>query len=120
MPSATGELLDELMAHHRTEQRPWGLMCWLDAPGRDVTVKYLFVRAGERTSLQRHDRKDELLVVVGGGGYVEAGGVRDTSEVIRVRPGVVHRVTGPLAYLEVSTFDDGSDTVRLSDDYGRL
>jgi hypothetical protein len=38
---------------------------------------------------------------------------------VRISPGVVHRVTGPLVYLEVSTYDDDTDTERLADDYGR-
>ena len=46
-------------------------MRWLDAPGQDLTVKCLTVKEGKRTSLQRHDRKDELLVIIGGTGYVE-------------------------------------------------
>src|SRR5438034_7379854 len=104
MPSPAADLLDELAAHCRTDQRPWGFMRWIDAPGHDLTVKYLTVRAGERTSLQWHDRKDELLVVLGGTGSVEAGGQSYDGEcLVRIRPGTPHRVTGPLAYLEVSS-----------------
>lgn len=115
-------LLDELSAHYRADRRPWGTMLWLDAPGRDLTVKYLAVAEGQRTSLQRHDRKDELILVAGGTGFIEAGQEihRDCAgTLIRIRPGTVHRVTGPLAYLEVSAYDDGTDTIRLADDYGR-
>lgn len=118
MPSSTADLLSELEAHHRVVQRPWGSMRWLDAPGHDLTVKYLTVEDGQRTSLQRHDRKDELLIVLGGTGYVEAGG-ETCGGTVRIRPGVPHRVTGPLAYLEVSAYDDDTDTIRLADDYGR-
>jgi mannose-6-phosphate isomerase-like protein (cupin superfamily) len=119
MPSPTAELLDELMVHCRTEERPWGFMCWLDAPGQDLTVKYLSVKDGQRTSLQRHEHKDELLILLGGSGHVEAGGRVCRSDMVRISPGVVHRVTGPLVYLEVSTYDDDTDTERLADDYGR-
>jgi mannose-6-phosphate isomerase-like protein (cupin superfamily) len=120
MPSPTADLLDALAAHDRTEERPWGLMRWLDAPEGDLTVKYLTVKQGKRTSLQRHDRKDELLIIIGGAGYVEADGELRGSGCVRIKPGVLHRVTGPLTYIEVSTYDDDADTVRLADDYARL
>ena len=119
MPSPAGDLLGELAASQRLEQRPWGSMLWLDAPGHDVTVKHLRVAAGERTSRQRHVYKDELLVIIGGGGFVEAGAETFRAGAVRIWPGTVHRVTGPLEYLEVSTYDDGADTVRLEDDYDR-
>jgi len=121
MPSSTGDLLDELMLHVHTDVRPWGFMRALDAPGCDITVKYLAVSDGSRTSLQRHDRKDELLFILHGSGYVEVGDATywASKTVVRIPPGTVHRVTGPLTYLEVSSYDDGTDTVRLEDDYGR-
>lgn len=121
MPSATADLLDELVVHHRTEHPPWGFMHWLDAPSHDLTVKYLSVAKGKRTSLQRHAHKDELLIIVSGMGRIEAGGLTygGVGMKVRIWPGTVHRVTGPLSYLEVSTYDDGSDTIRLEDDYGR-
>ncbi len=125
MPSPTADLLDALLglAHYRTELPPWGFMHWLDAPTRDLTVKYLVVMENERTSLQLHQRKDELLIILSNGGeldgFVEADGKRCTGNAVRIRPGTPHRVTGPLSYIEVSTYDDGTDTVRLEDDYGR-
>ena len=126
MPSSTADLLDALTgpAHYRSEITPWGFMYWLDVPTRDLTIKYLTVMEGQRTSLQVHQRKDELLIVFSSGvldsdGFVEADGERCTGRIVRIRPGVPHRVTGPLAYIEVSTYDDGTDTTRLEDDYGR-
>lgn len=119
MPFSTADLLDEL--EHRAEDRPWGAMHCLDAPAHDLTVKYLTVRQGQRTSLQRHDRKDELLIILGGTGYIEVGTSQHGGEgcVVRIRPGLVHRAVGALTFLEVSTYDDNTDTVRLTDDYGR-
>jgi mannose-6-phosphate isomerase-like protein (cupin superfamily) len=93
-------------------------MHWLDAPSHDLTVKYMFVARGSRTSLQQHQRKDELLIVLFGSGYIEVGAERHIG-MARIRPGVPHRVTGELSYLEVSTYDDDTDTTRLEDDYGR-
>ncbi len=122
MPWPVAELLDELTAHPHFDLRPWGFMRCLDAPGRDLTVKYLVVRGGRRTSLQKHDHKDELLILLTGDGWAEAGGTRYdgiNGSLVRIPPGTVHRVTGPLTYLEISTYDDGTDTIRLEDDYGR-
>jgi mannose-6-phosphate isomerase-like protein (cupin superfamily) len=122
MPSHTGELLDALMAGQQVDHRPWGFMHCLGASSHDLTIKYLAVRMGERTSEQYHKLKDELLVIIGGTGHVYAadqGRVSGAGAMVRIRPGVVHRVTGWLTYLEVSTYDDGTDTVRVSDDYDR-
>ena len=113
MPS----LLDELTA--KFDRRPWGYMRILDAPENNVTIKYLVVQAAHRTSLQKHEHKDELLFVLAGGGWVELNGVVHSGGVVRIYPGDEHRVTGPLVYLEVSSYDDGTDTIRLEDDYGR-
>jgi mannose-1-phosphate guanylyltransferase/mannose-6-phosphate isomerase len=102
-------------------ERPWGFMRALNAPKANLTVKYLCVHNGERTSLQYHKHKDELLFIINGSGFVDVGGERyeGAGLPVRIKPGVVHRVTGPLVYLEVSSCDDGTDTIRLSDDYGR-
>lgn len=104
------------------DERPWGYMRAVHVPGRDLTVKYLYVREGHRTSLQYHERKDEWLLVIDGTGCVET----DTGDecagaghFIHIPPGRVHRVTGPLSYMEISTYDAGDDTIRLEDDYGR-
>ena len=114
--------LDELAGSYREVWRPWGVMRWLDAPGHDLTVKHLHVEDGHRTSLQRHDRKDELIVITGGGGFIDVAGTRWHGEgcAVRILPGWDHRVTGPLDYLEISSYDDGADTIRLADDYGRV
>jgi mannose-6-phosphate isomerase-like protein (cupin superfamily) len=120
MPSPTGKLLDSLMLHTRAGQdRPWGWMRWWDAPGHDLTIKHLTVREGHRTSLQLHQRKDELLIFLDGTGHVEIGDRCYVGGMIRIPPGTKHRVVGPLSYLEVSTYDDDTDTTRLEDDYGR-
>jgi mannose-1-phosphate guanylyltransferase/mannose-6-phosphate isomerase len=121
MPSPTADLLAQLLASGRTDHRPWGFMRCFDDPHHDLTIKYLTVQEGHRTSMQRHDRKDELLIILSGGGNVEAGEVTlgGDGAMVRIRPGVAHQVVGPLVYLEVSTYDDDTDTTRLEDDYGR-
>lgn len=118
-PSSTDKLLDQLAATHRTDLRPWGVMRWLDAPDHNLTVKYLTVSPGHRTSLQVHKIKDELLIVLEGSGYVDVDGMQYGGGLVRIHPGTPHRVTGPLTYLEISSYDDDTDTYRLEDDHGR-
>lgn len=118
-PSGAADLLDQLFESHRTDLRPWGVMRWMDAPRSNVTIKYLTVMAGARTSFQVHKIKDELLIILEGSGYVDVDGMQYGGGLIRIHPGTPHRVTGPLSYLEVSSYDDDTDTYRLEDDYGR-
>jgi mannose-6-phosphate isomerase-like protein (cupin superfamily) len=121
MPSPADDLLGILADSCQDERRPWGTMRSLGSRAHGLTVKYLQVEQGHRTSLQRHNHKDELIVVLGGTGCIEAGHRIHSGDgcVVRITPGVIHRVTGPLSYLEVSTYDDGTDTIRLHDDYDR-
>lgn len=106
---------------------PWGEWSGVTVPEFDFTVKHLRVNAGERTSLQVHRVKYETIIVLSADatGFVETAAaegspltVRD-GVIIHIQPGMVHRVTGPLEYLEISTADDARDTYRLADDYGR-
>ena len=122
---SVADLLDELEQHVLRDTRPWGWMQTLNAPDSNLTVKYLHVRNGQRTSLQKHEHKDELLFILHGAGYVEVHDslgwqlVSRPDVVVRIKPGMLHRVGGPLTYLEVSSYDNGLDTIRIEDDYGR-
>lgn len=121
-PSSVGDLLTELMVREHEDHRPWGYMRVLDSIDHNLTIKFLKVQNGARTSLQHHAHKDELLYILDDlGGWVEAYDRRydKAGTLIRIRPGVVHRVTGPLEYLEISSYDAGDDTIRLEDDYER-
>lgn len=123
MQSSTAELLNTLVRNgFARDSRPWGIMMSVCSLDDDLTVKYITVADGKRTSLQYHRYKDELLIMLVGMGFVEVDGVirsvRD-GHFIRIAPGVLHRVTGPLSYLEVSTYDNDTDTIRVEDDFGR-
>lgn len=108
--------------------KPWGFERELSHYGPDFTVKYLRVNDGARTSLQVHERKIEMIFILhrdpDNGGFVETAPavgielIKREERLILISPGMPHRVTGPLEYLEVSTVQ-GNDVVRLSDDYGR-
>lgn len=103
--------------------KPWGWERTLSV-GKYALIKMLHVKAGARTSLQRHNFKDEVMVPLLTdpieGGFVTVDDVQYSAlhGAIRVLPGMVHRVTGPLTYFEVSTYHP-NDVVRLEDDYGR-
>ncbi len=128
MPLPTAELLDSLVRNRnefKMDKRPWGIMTCLGTRDYDITVKRILIASSSRTSMQYHERKDELLVIMDGTGYVliDEGNVRGEhhgiGRYVRIKPGTRHRVVGPLEYLEISTYDDDTDTVRVADDYGR-
>jgi mannose-6-phosphate isomerase-like protein (cupin superfamily) len=118
------ELLDALEnAQSHLVVKPWGYEAVIDVPDLDVTLKYIVVRGGKRTSLQHHVEKDEVIFVLNGDGTVlgtddERRPCPRPTQGLRVRPGVVHRSEGHLELLEVSTYQP-DDVVRHSDDYGR-
>jgi mannose-6-phosphate isomerase len=122
------ETLDAWGFEPRRVEKPWGWeLIWAVT---DVYVgKVLFVRAGERLSLQFHREKDESWLVQSGRAKVELGALGEKAlkeEVVgpgaafRYKPGTVHRVTAleDTTILEVST-PQLDDVVRLEDAYGR-
>jgi mannose-6-phosphate isomerase-like protein (cupin superfamily) len=130
MLSLTGKLIEELQRYGLVRDcRPWGVMLGLNAPDNNITIKYITIDPGKRTSEQYHKSKLELLIILDdfqASGYVETGEDGRSIErhvdgpLVYIGPGVRHRVTGPIEYLEVSTYDDDTDTVRVNDDYGRV
>jgi mannose-1-phosphate guanylyltransferase len=102
--------------------KPWGWeQLWARGPG--YAAKLLFVRAGHRLSLQRHERKHETLLLTQGRATVEHGGRSSTAvagDRFEFPPGLVHRLTAltDCLWVEVSTAEL-EDVVRLEDDYGR-
>jgi mannose-6-phosphate isomerase len=108
------------------DRRPWGRFRRY-AHGEPTTVKLITVEAGQQLSLQRHEHRDELWVVLDPGLQVRIGdelheaGPGDEHYIPR---GTTHRAAdaGPAAarFLEVAFghFDEG-DIERLEDRYGR-
>jgi mannose-6-phosphate isomerase len=115
------------MAHIVREEKPWGYELLLARTER-YAGKILFVRAGQRLSLQHHSIKDETLVLlegeaelqldVDGTGLVCFPLYRD--QAYRVRSGQRHRLIASedARVLEIST-PEIDDVVRWDDDYGR-
>jgi mannose-6-phosphate isomerase len=111
----------------RRVDKPWGYeLIWAHT---DAYVgKVLFVKAGERLSLQYHEQKDESWLVQSGRAKLELGAVGGSLEELEIAagdafhyaPGTVHRITAieDTSILEVST-PHLDDVVRLEDAYGR-
>jgi mannose-6-phosphate isomerase len=107
--------------------KPWGHEIWW-ADTEHYAGKILHVRAGERLSLQYHERKDESCYLLSGRLILVQGANEDALDeaVIqpgfswRNRPGVVHTIEAveDSNVLEVST-PHLDDVVRLADRYGR-
>jgi mannose-1-phosphate guanylyltransferase/mannose-6-phosphate isomerase len=107
------------------DERPWGnfRQYSLNEPS---TVKIITVTAGESLSLQRHEHRDELWIVLDDGLVIEVDGTTtqaSAGDEFFVPRGAVHRVAGGSTggrFLEVAfgRFDE-QDIERLEDRYGR-
>jgi mannose-6-phosphate isomerase len=108
------------------EERPWG---WFETlgSGEGYLVKRLWIRAGQRISLQRHRHRHEHWVVVRGDGLLECNGATlpaAVGTVLQVPCGAVHRATAGAAGLLIVEVQRGAelredDIERLADDYQR-
>lgn len=105
-------------------RKPWGVefRIYDDAL---IDVWMLHLRAGARTSMHCHPRKDTMLLCVSGLGDVTIGDgsvthLRD-GDVMRIEQGAAHRSTATTAMtlVEIETPRDKYDLVRLQDDSGR-
>ena len=109
------------------EKRPWGWFRVL-GKGEKFVVKELFIEEGKRTSLQRHNHREEYWVVVEGRGIVWIGeSKKEVSEgaIIFVPRGVKHRIEGGKGGVRIvevwkGEILDENDIERLEDDYGRV
>ena len=111
--------------------KPWGYEDrWA------ITEKYLgkilHIEAGQRLSLQYHEKKDESDYVLDGVLIIEHRELEDDKlklmvlekgDNYRIKPLTVHRFCAPklshATVIEVST-GEIDDVVRLEDDYGRV
>jgi mannose-6-phosphate isomerase-like protein (cupin superfamily) len=111
----------------RRVDKPWGYeIIW--AHSERYVGKILFVKAGERLSLQYHEEKDETVYVLSGKMLFEVGpkdGEREDivmkkGQSYHITPNTVHRMIAieDTEILEAST-PELNDLVRLEDSYGR-
>ncbi len=109
------------------DRRPWGSFTVLDE-GSNYKVKRIEVLAGKRLSYQKHARRAEHWMVVGGTAIVTLDGreiIVPIGETIDIPLGAAHRVENPgvdtLVFIEIQRGDylGEDDIVRLEDDFGR-
>ena len=123
---ATGDVRRDPRDEIVVDVRPWGQFerFTLNEPS---TVKVITVARGQRLSLQRHNHRDELWVILDGPLIVELDGQRRTvsaGEKVWIPRTTLHRVGATQdvggRFLEIAfgTFDE-DDIERLADDYQR-
>ncbi len=111
----------------RRVEKPWGHeLIWAHAEA--YVGKILVIETGKRLSLQRHEIKDESILVLSGRLELtleDDAGVVHVEELgpgahRRVRTGRIHRYAAieRCELIEVST-PELDDVVRLEDDFGR-
>ena len=111
-----------------TEQRPWGYYKILEDT-ETHKVKRICVKPNQRLSLQSHEKREELWVVLSGRGFVTLDD-KDIlvipGSIVRIPMGAKHRVRNDgvedLQFIEVQTgtYFGEDDIIRYSDDYGRV
>ena len=110
-----------------TENRPWGSFTILDE-GREFKVKRITVEAGEKLSLQYHNRRSEHWTVVYGTLTVTVGestkelGVNESTYIpVKEKHCIANHTDDFAEIIEIQIgnylFED--DIVRLEDRYGR-
>jgi mannose-6-phosphate isomerase-like protein (cupin superfamily) len=111
----------------RKIEKPWGFEL-LFALTPSYAGKLIFVKKGQRLSLQYHRQKDETMYLYQGKALleIEEGGKMVSKTFLpgqsqRVPPGTKHRLEAieDTTLFEVST-PELDDVVRLEDDYGRV
>jgi mannose-1-phosphate guanylyltransferase len=111
----------------QTAYRPWGNFTSL-ARGQRYQVKRIFVKPGQKLSLQKHHHRAEHWIIVGGTAEVLIDGVISLlteNQSIYLPVGCVHRLSNPgkidLELIEVQTgaYVGEDDIVRIEDEYGR-
>ena len=113
------------MTLSRTD-KPWGYEVLVASTER-YAGKILFIRAGQRLSLQHHHSKDETLYLLDGDTHLELEGDKGLREYVmaidqsyHIEPGRRHRLkaVSDARVLEIST-PELDDVIRWDDDYGR-
>ncbi len=115
---------------YETHVRPWGFFTILhQAP--DCKIKRLIVQPGHRLSLQKHQHRREVWIVLQGIGHAQIEHdliPLSPQSIVSIEPGQLHRLScenhsnEPLTLLEVQTgsYFGEDDIVRLEDDYQRI
>lgn len=109
-------------------ERPWGHYIVLEDL-ETHKVKHIVVKPGQKISLQKHQKRNEIWVVVAGAGNVHVNGNDwevKTGNTVIVPVGFMHRIENigkdNLEFVEVQTgtYFGEDDIQRFDDIYGRV
>ena len=104
-------------------EKPWGKEEWLEVNDRYV-MKLITLKAGHKTSLQKHLKKHETNYVIEGHGKQIIDGKEKNigpGMYVVIPPNTVHRLIADenMVFLEAST-PELDDLIRIEDDYKRV
>jgi mannose-6-phosphate isomerase-like protein (cupin superfamily) len=102
--------------------KPWGYEKWIGG-GRSYFLKEILLKAGKRSSLQFHNKKEETNYIISGQGVLTRDGKTEMLKpgiAFHILPGQIHRVEAitDLTMIEAST-KELDDVIRVEDDYKR-
>ncbi len=109
------------------EERPWGSFETVDR-GERYRVKRIVVKPGGQLSLQMHYHRAEHWIIVSGAAVVTRDDMRmlvRENEAVYIPIGMRHRIENPgktplcLVEVQVGSYLEEDDIVRLEDRYGR-
>ena len=109
-----------------TTQKPWGAFYNYAQEAGKWHLKALFIKRGERLSLQKHRLRTEYHLVVRGTVRMTKGKttrILGPGAMLKIPRGVVHRMAAltDAVIVEVTLgAHRENDIVRLADDYGRV
>jgi len=117
--------------------KPWGYELWINGQHPTYAFKKLFIKAGNRTSLQFHDKKKETNLLVSGKAKLHYSSTLMTDDIetllgevseveleptcsIDTKPRVIHRIQ---ALTDITLYEASTphldDVVRIADDNKR-
>ena len=106
--------------------RPWGSFWQYSHNEKDVTVSLMQVNPNQRLSLQSHQGRDELWIVLDDGSEIQIGEeilYPKVGDELWIPAGAKHRLSSvgpPVRVLEVAFGNwQQADIVRYDDDYNR-
>ncbi len=110
----------------KTDKRPWGSFRQF-THNDSTTVKIISVDAGQKLSLQKHDKRSEFWRVLEGNPSITVGDtvqIGNPGDEFFVPTNTEHRIAAPTNHVEIleiafGEFDE-DDIVRLDDAYGRV
>jgi mannose-1-phosphate guanylyltransferase/mannose-1-phosphate guanylyltransferase/mannose-6-phosphate isomerase len=110
---------------HKTTRKPWGAYYDYAQEAGRWHLKALFIKKGERLSLQKHRLRTEYHLVVRGTVRMTKGKttrILGPGMLLKIPRGTVHRmaaVTNAVIIEVTLGIHRENDIVRLADDYGR-